>query len=308
MGEDAFLNFKGKTWENESSALLTDETAGVSGVGGWIRFLSNNSKQQIIGGYNAATKTGPAFSRIQIQNNLGVELTGSNAKVRREVLFSDGHIYLNDNTMVVGDNNPGIISGYDSTKYFITANTPGLGILVRENVRTSDGRVDFPIGTSINSFTPSAIRNVSAPGDDYYATVVDSVRDNLINGNNLQTRGVNKTWEIGKLSADLNGEIEVFLQHVITEEGSIFQANRNKAFVSAYTPGGWDIGYPQSLPDDGYLTTGNILTGSGTNRRLADNMVGTSFYFSKFTGTGDSLNTKLWFNAYRVNPAIVKAY
>jgi len=49
----------------------TNDGAGITGVGGWVRFLSDTIRQQIVGGYNAAAISGPSFPRIIIENNAG---------------------------------------------------------------------------------------------------------------------------------------------------------------------------------------------------------------------------------------------
>ena len=45
VGKNAFVNFTGKTWNNDPQSLITDESNsgnGVFGKGGWIRFLSDS--------------------------------------------------------------------------------------------------------------------------------------------------------------------------------------------------------------------------------------------------------------------------
>lgn len=310
IGENAYLNFKGRTWENAPTSLITDESSGgngVSGNGGWVRFLSDSVLQQIIGGYNAATKSGPAFSRIALQNYQGLELLSGSTKVRNEFLFSSGHTYLRDNMMVIGDNGPGNISGYDSTKFFITGNAAGTGLLVRENIKDDDGLVVFPLGSREQAYTPAALHNISGPGDDYYVTVFDSVKADLFSGQNLRGKGVNKTWEIGKRTETINGQTEVFLQHLVRDEGNLFRSNRSNAYVSTYLQNGWDIGHPQELPYAGNLTSGADLQGSGVNSRTFYNNLWGPSYYSKFTGAGDTLlGTRLYFNAYRVSPVNVE--
>ena len=90
VGKKAFVNFSGKVWENSPLSPITDESLGgngTSGIGGWVRFLSDSIRQQIKGGYNAAIKLGASFPRLQIQNKWGVELTQTSAKVRKEFTF-----------------------------------------------------------------------------------------------------------------------------------------------------------------------------------------------------------------------------
>jgi len=312
VGKNAFVNFTGKTWNNDPQSLITDESNsgnGVIGTGGWIRFLSDSIRQQIDGGYNAAVKSGPSFPNIIIQNPIGVELSQSNAKVRRQFSFSGGLVYLRDYMLVVGDRDPGNIGGYDSLRYFVTNNKPGSGLLMRENIRRSDGQVVFPIGSKINSYTPATILSNSLQSDDYYANVFDSVRSDLFSGASLSKESVNKTWEIGNVSGPSDDNVSVTLQHDNNDEGSLFQANKRYAYVSMFSNAAWDTSYPQNYPGVGFITSGPPLTNSGTNSRVLNPFPATS-YFTKLTGTGiPPVNkTNLWFNAYRLDTGRVYTY
>jgi hypothetical protein len=311
LAKNAVVNFAGKSWENDPQSLITDESNGgdgTTGTGGWVRFLSNSFRQQLIGGYNAATKTGPAFSNLKIENNLGVELFQSSAKVRKEFNFTSGHVYLQTNIMVVGDNDPGKINGYDSLRYFVTGNNQGGGLLLRENINRSNGQVVFPVGSKENSYTPAAIRSLSSQRDDYYVTVLDSVKSGVFTGNNLSNESVNKTWQIGKRWRPDLDEVEIALQHLNADEEAGFNFNRRNAYAAQFTGGSWDEGYPQSLPVSGYLTTGTVLANSGVNSRIFNATLSGNSYFTKLTGKGDTTKTRLWFNAYRLDTGNVKVY
>lgn len=312
VGKSAFVNFSGTVWDNDPQSLITDESLsgnGVSGTGGWIRFISDSIRQVLIGGYNAATKTGPLFSHLQIQNNNGVQLNGSSVKVRKEFRFSSGRMFLSDYMMTIGENDPGVIKGYDSLRYFVTGNKPGTGYLIRENIRNSDGRIDFPVGSGNNSYTPAAILNNISTGDDFYVNVFDSVKSGRVTGTNMVSQSVNKTWEIGKRSGPGLGESEVFLQHLNRDEGSQFKANRSYAYVAFFNGNNWDTGAPQSTPVPGFITSGSLLPGSGVNSRIFNNTIGSPSYFTKLTGTGTTaLQTNLWFNARRTGYSTVLAY
>src|SRR5574338_189475 len=312
VGKNAFVNFSGTVWENDPQSLITDESLsgnGVTGTGGWVRFLSDSIRQVLKGGYNAAAKSGPLFSHVMIQNKNGVYLNESSARVRKEFRFSSGRMYLSDYMMIIGDNNPGIISGYDSVRYFVTNNKPGSGYLIRENIRNSDGRIDFPVGSRDDSYTPAAIQNNTTSGDDYYVNVFDSVKTGRLTGINLFPQSVNKTWEIGKRSKPGLDDEEIFRQHMTRDEGAQFKLNRKNAYVAFYNGNAWDTGAPQSIPVPGFLTTGNILTSSGVNSRVFYNTVSSPSYFTKLTGDGTTaLQTNLWFNARRTGYSTVLAY
>lgn len=310
IGKNAFINFTATSWQNDPQSIISDESNnGVSGTGGWVRFMSDSFRQRINGGYNAATKSGPSFSHLSIQNKLGVELFQSNAKVKKQINFSNGLIYLHDYIIVIGDNDPGKISGYDSTKYFVTDNKAGKGLLIRENITGADGRIVFPIGTKQNSFTPAAVLSKSNQGDDYYVNVFDSVRSAVSTGNNLLSESVNKTWQIGKLNRPGLDDVEITLQHLNADEGNLFTANKQNAYISQFNRSAWDTGGPQNYPGPGYLTSGMSLTNSGTNSRVFSSSITAASYFTKLTDTsGKYTKTNLWFNAYRLDTGNVYCY
>jgi hypothetical protein len=313
VDKKAVVNFKGKKWENDSDALITDEGnqgEDASATGGIIRFNGIDSgRQQIDGGYNAVTRTGAAFAHLQIQNAAGVELTASTTKIRHNLHFDSGHIYLQNNTLVIGEDGPGSVTGYDSVRYIITGNG-GSGLLVRENIRSRDNWVIFPIGTDINAYTPVAIRSRAAQGDDFHARVSDGVKKDLLAGDDLKELGVNKTWEIGKRNRPNVDDIEVSIQHLTADEGSQFSANRQYSYISQYNSAGWDTSYPQINPANGYLTSGAPLANSGVNNRALRNKIANTSYFTKFTGRGDTTLqfTKVWLNAYRIDYNTVHVY
>lgn len=309
VGKNAFVNFSGKVWKNDPQSLMTDETNGITGSGGWIRFLSDSFRQQINGGYNTATKTGPSFSNLMIQNSVGVELSQSNAKVRKEISFSKGLVYLQDYIFVTGDNNPGKITGYDSLRYFVTGNKPGTGFLIRENIHNSNGRIDFPVGSRNNSYTPAAIQSNSNNGDDFYVSVFDTVKSSVFTGDNLADESVNKTWQIGKLLRAGLDDAQITLQHINADEGNLFSKNRQFAYVSQFNGSAWDTAPPKNYPGPGYITSGTALTNSGTNSRIFSSSISAASYFTKLTDTSDKFKkTILWFNAYRLDTGNVYTY
>ncbi|WP_205513627.1 T9SS type A sorting domain-containing protein [Longitalea arenae] len=312
VDKKAVVNFKGRKWENDKEAMITDEgNAGedASGVGGLIRFNGDSGRQQIDGGYNAVTRSGAAFARLEIHNEQGVELTGSTTKVRHQLHFSAGHLYLDNNTLVVGDGAPGTITGYDSIRYIITG-AGGTGVLVRENIRSRDSWVIFPVGTSVNAYTPVAIRSRSSQGDDYHARVYDGVKKELFSGNELIEEGVNKTWQIGKRNRPDNDETEIALQHQLADEGGVFSANRRYSYISQFKNSGWDTSYPQVYPVTGYLNSSGRLSGGGVNTRILKSRISSASYFTKFTSKGDtSLRyTRVWLNAYRMDQNKVQVH
>ncbi|RYY58843.1 MAG: T9SS type A sorting domain-containing protein, partial [Chitinophagaceae bacterium] len=264
--------------------------------------------QTIRGGYNAATKTGTTFPKIKVDNKSGVELKDGSAKARNEVNFSDGHFYLNDQVMVVGNNNPGKISGYDSSKYFVTGNKPGDGLLLREKLTNTDGIVVFPVGSKEDAYTPAAIRARRRQQADYYVGVFDSVNVSDFDNTKMVSQTVNKTWQIGKSGAPGMEESDIFLEHQVKDEGEYFAQNRSQAYVTQYTDNRWDVGYPQRTPEMGSLTTASADASHGVNMRNFDNLGATDHYYTKLADKNKVAKTKLWFNAFRVDSGMVKTY
>ena len=321
VGKNATVNFKGQQWENDPSALVTDESNngnGTTGQGGMINFLVPdtslpplfNQQQLLIGGYNAATRIGASFPNLSIANPWGVKLLAASAKIRRQLDFTNGHLYVNDNILVVGDGRPGSITGYNENRFVVTGTSMDGGFLLREKLGSRDGMVVFPIGSAEGMYTPAAIHLHGSTPDDFYARVSDSVKTGLRDGQDLSDKSVNKTWQIGKLQRPGEDIVDIVLQHRLADEGKIFVANRDAAFIAQYAGGSWDAGYPQTRPQSGNITTGAPLPNSGTNTRVFHNTVSTASYFTKLTGSKDtSLNrTKLWFSAYRTDYRNVYVY
>ena len=310
LGRKAVLNFKGQVWENDPLSLITDESnngKGVTGIGGMVSFSGTGMRQQLIGGYNAATRKGPIFSSLQVQNDLGIELNASSAKVWQNLVFDKGKIFLNDKIFIVGNGQPGNIIGYDSARFFITGTALNGGILLREHIRNSDGLVVFPVGTSPGAYTPAGIQSRTSAGDDYYVSVFDGVRSGLFSGSLLKRESVNKTWSIGKVQRPGLDEADIFLQHLVADEGDIFALNRQHAYISRYSGSQWDEGLPQSLPLPGSLNNGALLNNSGVNKRAFHYGIAGPSYFTKLSGIRDTLAiTKLVLGAYRVDSRIVK--
>jgi len=311
IGKGAVLNFKGNQWENDPLALITDESSngnGITGQGGIIRFLASdtsffNRQQVLIGGYNAAARTGPSFANLYIANPWGVKLLSASTKIRRRLHFEDGHVLAEDNILVVGDGNPGSITGYDENHFIVTGNSATGGFLLREKISQADGLVSFPIGTTAGMYTPAALQLNNGAPDDFYARVFDSVKTNVNSGQNMVAASVNKTWQVGQLLHPGLGEVSITLQHLLADEGSQFQAKRQNAYVSQYINGSWDTGYPQLTPLAGNLTTGSPISNSGINTRNFVNTLTANAYFTKLTGLGDTslYKTRLWFSAYRTD-------
>ncbi|HJU45158.1 MAG TPA: T9SS type A sorting domain-containing protein [Chitinophagaceae bacterium] len=305
IGKKAVLNFTGNKWENNSQSLITDESDngnGTQGEGGIVRFLSTGSStdqrlQLLTGGYNAAAHTGPAFYNLYITNPYGVSLTEASTKVRNRLHFEDGHIYTSQQILTVGNNNPGIISGYNEKAFVVTGSSGGM--LLREQVRRSDGRVIFPIGAADGLYTPAVIGTWGNSPDDFYMRVFNDVVDGPVNGRSLDDRSVNKTWQIGKLQRPDLDVVEITLLHLAAEEGLTFTNNRSRSYISQYINGQWDEDTPQSLPlPSPIFGIQSSLVNWGSNTRTCRGTVSTESYFTKFTKElpGPKIDFRIWPN------------
>lgn len=321
INKGALVNFKGLQWENDPKSQITDESInGLStiGQGGMIRFLTPDStlsplidqQQLVIGGYNAAARSGPSFPNLSIANSWGVKLLSASTKVRRELNFIAGNVYVNDNILIVGDGDPGLITGYNENRFVVTGAAYDGGFLLREKIKRGDGQVIFPVGTADGLYTPASLHLRSRTPDDFYVRVFDSVKSRVHDGADLSIRSVNKTWQIGKLIRPGEDAVDLILQHQFADEGLLFTANRETAYLSQYASGSWDDGDPHTRPQAGSLTSGTPLANSGTNTRTFRNSISPASYFTKFAGFEDTtLNrTNLWFSAYRTDYHNVYVY
>jgi hypothetical protein len=128
-----------------------------------------------------------------------------------------------------------------------------------------------------------------------------------LNGNDLANESVNKIWQIGKRLRPGEDEVDIYLQHLIKDEGAQFALNRHHSYISQYTGTAWDGGFPRELPLSGSLTSGAPVQGGGVNRRTFNATLSDASYFTKFTGPGDSsVKTKLLLGAFRVNSSFVR--
>lgn len=202
-----------------------------------IRFIGD-SQQLLSGGYNAAIKTGASFYNLEINNPSGVRLYNGSAKLRNRLLLKKGLLYIEGSLLTI-NGNPGSITGADASRYIVTGNQPGSGLLIRENISRRNGFVVFPVGSRPNAYTPAIVRNMNIAGSDYYVGVFDSVRANAISGKKLVNESVNKTWEIGKLTNINSGRTKIYLQHIKEDEGKVYKMFRRWSYVSQYDNGSW---------------------------------------------------------------------
>jgi hypothetical protein len=305
IAKNAVVKFTGKVWENDPGATLSNETGrenGTGSTGGKVQFAAQNGRQQLDGGYNTATKTGPRFFDLSVENRDGLELVNSSTKVTHEAALDGGKMFLRQNIFVIGHNNPGSITGYNESKYFVTPNRPGSGLLIREGVGALSGLVTFPVGTE-TGYTPAALRIRSALPDDFFVTVFDNVRTGAVSGSVLTEETAGTTWEAGRLHHFGTGELDLVLQHNKAMEGSLFSANSEKAYIAMFKDTYWDTATPKN-PAAGYLTSGPAIASAKTNNRTFLNAFGNNAYFSKFVHQPLDLRTKITLYGFRIDAAL----
>ncbi len=316
IGKQAVVNFKGIDWHNDPSAKITDESNqgnGSAGQGGLLRFLVPDEslssgtiqQQSLSGGYNAASRSGPAFANVQINNKWGVRLDYSSARIRLMLSLKEGNIFTNGNTLSVGENNPGVITGYNSRNFIVTS---GGGVLLREKLNRSSGKIDFPVGSNANDYAPASIfLNHDLP-DDFYVGAREGAWSNAVSGVDIKNIAVNNTWQIGKIFRPGSDQVEITLQHRLEAEGPDFNRYRNLSYISNFTSAGWDTGGIKMMPvSPGTITTSLPLLSSAVNSRVFDQGIAAqSFYTKQALVFADSLKTNLWVHGFRLNSELVK--
>lgn len=272
--KSAVINFFGKTWINAVDADLPDESSrGDKGTGGSFRFLSSplasNGPQELYSGYNANTDVGPGFPNLSIANRQGVYLGNLNdLKVRNNLNFEAGHLYLNGWSVVVGNQGTGSITGYSDQQFIVTGSSIAGGYLYREQLSNPDSLVVFPVGTTDNSYSPGAIRYTNPPPSGFRVRVFDHVYDKALSGIINDQDYVMKTWDIGTNDeTPVSGGMQLVLQHDAQDEGARFTPYRDSSYISRYDGNGWDILSPGGTVSPGTLTTGAISANSYMNTR-----------------------------------------
>jgi hypothetical protein len=261
------VNFYGLRWRNSSSASILDESSdGFSAAGGLFRFMQTNPAlyQYISGGFSAATGAGPSFPNISVENSPGVFLDDlSDLKIVNALDLKNGYVFLNGWNLVMGHHTPGSILNYSAEHFIITGSNFGGGALYRNRISSVDKTVIFPIGTRPSSYTPVALENPGSP-TSVRAGVSDSVRRNLTTGENLLLTSVNKTWEISATQQDV--PLNLHLVFDLSDEGPVYEANRNTAYLARFADTAWDVANVRSAPGK---PGSNYTTGPPDRQKVA---------------------------------------
>ena len=304
---NSYIYFFGQNWKNNvGSAIIDESITGTLAVGGTVQFKQADSlsalPQHIFGGYTAATRSGTYFPNIDINNPAGIFVDNeSDLAVRNQIHLRNGKITIRQSNLVSGSTiRRGHITGYDEHNYVVTENGPYGGFLYRLSVPGGTDTIVFPIGTE-RSYTPAAVIN-HGEADDYRTRVFNDVYNNGLSGTDVTYLSTGKTWIIANTRPIFNST--VILQHMLTEEGSLFATNRTIAYVSNLKDGSWDTTAFSTTPSSpGTITSKTPFNGAATLSRVFNASQSNSYLFAAFTKATRPGNatTNLVFSAKRLN-------
>lgn len=303
---NATFYFLSKLWTNGNGATLPDESAdGTSGTGGTFLF-SGAGQQRIFGAYSFIAGTGASFPNLQLNNPAGLLLEDfSDLKIRNNLHFAGGRIYLNGWNLQVGDKTPGTITGYSDYRYVVTGKGIAGGLLYRAAITNASGKVVFPVGTDDDSYSPAAVL-ITGAKDMIGARVYDSVFTVAAGGRAYPDSFVNKSWNIRRVD-NSGGEVDVILQHMDVSELPAYATSRDSSFITRFVGGVWDaVPVITNRPLPGTLTTTTMVQPSTMHLRHLD-ALGASEYFTKTALIGSAKPAMfLSFEAYRIAPLLVQ--
>lgn len=276
--DTALINFFGISWQNAPNNRLPDESpTGLDGTGGIFRFaqLSNPQTQSIL---TAASQAYNGFPNLRIDNTANVMAETGNLHVNHNLDFVAGSLILNDVDVTIGRSGTGTITGYGNRNFIVTGTAMTGGSLIRSFTGSENTSTDFPIGSSLASYTPASIlykgiaQNISL-----------SVADNVYNKMNFPEY-VNKTWILKRDFPDAQGTIDLTLQHNSADEGIEYFRNRVEGYVTRYDAnlvGLYDILPPHPTSSPGTITTRAAVFGAFMNTRLNIGALKATEYFTK---------------------------
>ncbi|PSL42681.1 putative secreted protein (Por secretion system target) [Chitinophaga niastensis] len=300
--------FLSKLWTNGNGSTLPDESAdGVSGTGGIFLFSgANTGLQKVFGGYSLTARMGTSFPNLEVNNVAGLLLDDlSDLKIRNNLQFTNGHIYLNGWNLQVGEKTPGTITGYNDKKFVVNGTGFAGGALYRAGINDAANKVVFPVGTADDSYSPAAILLTGAT-DVFGVHTYDSVYTVAAGGTAYTDSFVNKTWNIRRID-NTGGDAAIILQHMDVSELPAYAASRDSSFITHFTGGVWDnVPFIPANPLAGTLTTSPMSEPATMHIRNFTGL-GASEYFTK-TILVASLKPAMFlsFEAYRIAPVMVQ--
>src|SRR6185312_16254428 len=155
---------------------------------------------------------------------------------------------------------PGVITGYDSTKY---VGTSGSGSLVM-TVNVAAPYVLFPVGTSMD-YSPASLQIMAGTAGMMHVNVQNGMWSNGTSGTDLSLTQsvVNRTWNI---QATQTGTLNVNLQVEWKASEEVHGFDRTHAYITRFANPAWDastIGAATSANGSYYKMTRSNLSSFG---------------------------------------------
>ncbi|MBO6515316.1 MAG: hypothetical protein JJ975_02095 [Bacteroidia bacterium] len=291
-------------------SLIQSNTASVSGNGKVVLQqprptpYSGNSIQYVNGGFHWQSSSGSTIANLVINNGNGVRLANTDLKVQDTFDFQNGRIELDTNNLTLGDGDPGVLLGYDETRFFVTTASATIttgGFFQREELSASTAEVDFPVGASSGNYTPARIQNDGTSDDISVRAFANTYLDGF-SGADFNDTTIGTTWEIQEATTG-GSDVTLSLQHNTTNEGDTFSAYRTAHFITHYegTVGNSGTNGSDTVSDlkwdlltmakryggesgNGYITTGSAISNALVTKRSGIND------FSPFTKRTGPIN------------------
>jgi gliding motility-associated-like protein len=275
--DTSLINFFASIWQNENNSRLPDESPnGITGVGGMFRFSGQFLNAQQIVSINSQPYNG--FPNLRLDNLLNVTAVTGNVHINNNLDFVNGNLILANVDVTVGRDGLGSMTGYGSTNFIVTGTGMTGGSLIRSFTGSVTTPTPYPIGTKLNSYTPASIIYKGIP-QNIKLRVADEVFNKL-----KFPEYVYKTWILVRDFPDMQGTVDLTLQHNSADEGIEYFRNRSEAYVSRYDSklaGLYDIPAPHPTSTPGLITTGAAVFGAYMNTRLNIGALKTTEYFTK---------------------------
>ncbi len=273
----ALINFYGRIWLNESGSTFPDESGtGLAGTGGVFRFSGQFLNPQRIITTDSQPYNG--FPNLRIDNLQNVTVEDGNLHVNNNLDFVNGKIILSNVDINVGRNGLGTITGYGRNTYVVTGPAFTGGSLVRSFTGAATTSTDYPIGTSVTSYTPASVIYKGIPQN-----IKMRVGDNLYQKFNF-SEYLTKTWIVQRDHPDATGTMDLTIQHNSADEGIEYFRNRTEAYLTRYDPkltGLYDIVAPHPTTTPGSISTRGSVFNAFMNTRPNIASLKAIEYFSK---------------------------
>jgi len=273
------ISFFGQRWSNKQGSRIVDESVnGISGQGGYFKFLSLTNSPQFIDSQNNLQPNN-GFPNLTIANSGNVILEGTDLIVRNNLNFESGNLILNNRNAVLPLN--ATITGFNNSRFVVTGTGTNGGFLVRNSSGTQQPDLIYPIGTTGSSYTPASL-NYRGVAQGIKVRVFENVYDKAAFGIPDNVNYVPKTWNVSFAASDPSAVLTLNTQHNGNEEGPSFTANRQESYISRYglSTEQWDKITPVSI-GLGTITSGNAIAKAYLHTRTAITGFSPNEYFAK---------------------------